>query len=1287
MVLLLFEIFLTRSVVPNFLSFEVHFCSQILFILKDDAKNVEILRIPRTSSTLKTFRFLFPQVIDHHSSMIKVVADDRNVSMRAMICREAHNNRDLQFVFVNKRFMIKSEIRSMLNELLSKKGFFEGVSKNTDDVSHPQPQQQRRQKSTLSKVQPKNAIFVLNICCRPDEYRITFLPDKRQVDFEDRMKIKHCLIKLVDTFWKRGLFGDSSVPQTTAVALPEKPKSTFMPRLLFEKMNKIRTIRGAPAHRKVAAVKVGLNEEEASGSNMAEISRPNATDEATSSHGAFEGLHGTTSPNHLALGMPHQNTASSPTILEQSKPLDSRQVCLEKFGQTKRSAENEKAIDCGVESTHQPVPTSTLCTPSCIPPPGKPILSTVGLLNRQNLRHEVVIVSEKSISSILNTSKIYEKLQSVSVKAREIEVSGCNSKSLFTLNATHNEECAPSCCIQTNSNIRLYDVKRKFHLRKTKTSSRACKLEGLRKIKLKEKNGQVGVNFPKRKKLEQTSKKAVILRKSILQIDNSLYEPKIQSSQCTLNPKLTSQAYSQKIVFNLWNQSKECSDLPPQVAPLNPVKRTQISKTSLTFEDRGKNGGLVMKQKQNKIVPKLNLETVSRTNQSDIGKPIPAVADFIYAPNLKMSKNFEISKNTLQTLHSEFNMMSRRISLGSPEIFTTKKEISQNIWSTSKMVPYDENCFSGEFAVGKNWFSGAPLNMYPALKHQEKSMTGRSCKVPQCICSCHKMSKSLTNSSTCPATVVFANSQNKSANVNNLFAPVIQTSPVLFSKSSAKDQTSVEYFPNNFPCMIPISTNDNAVCGSNAEKTHSLGIFSELAELYSVARQAEASRCLGALISRPPAEGIDGVQNEAEVQPVFSESYYEKLPNRVAHDSYSLLTQSMNRCSVKGNSAEVLSNHFNTFCSKTGKDFRLTFTPKRISPHCGEKNSDILSPGGPGPDDTTQMANNSFDLDEDNFSISTIPGPYDPTQLHLADDSFSVNLEDSSTDIPQAYTLSQLANDSFCVNLENSWVGNTPGARFFTRFPRDSFSMEAEKAELGKPNPIGARDFSQFAVNSFSKDLENSKLNRSDPDGTNDLSQFTSDSFSSDLENSGIKNIEANNATELSNDSFFMDLENSTVSNAFGADDPTQLANNSYSLDQENVKIDNTVRADDPTQLINDSVGTDLTSCSTIDPTVCANAKESNQSEINERICHENDLLIEKMLYRRNSKFLGAASVFDIPKGILAVQGTKSKPISLEKRQKIDFNKFAKPCSMKNHLTFGKDWIGRLFYYLGLFVS
>lgn len=1145
----------------------MHFCSQILFILKDDAKNVEILRIPRSSSTLKTFRLLFPQVVDHHSSMIKVVFDDENISMRAMICREAHYNRNLQFVFVNKRFMMKSEIRILLDELLSKKGFFEGVPKNTDDVSQPQPPQDR-QKPAASKVQSKNAIFILNISCRPDEYRITFRPDKRQVDFKDKTKFRDCLTKLVDSFWNRGLFENNSVPQNTAVAPPEKTKSTFMPRLLFEKMNKIRTIRGAAACRKVTAAEVGLNDKETSNSDL---SRPGLTDEVTC-HGAFEGHSGTIATNSLALEMTHPNSASSPPILEPFERLNSRPAPLKKLVQGDWYAENGKPVDSGGEPTLQPAPTLTMCTPSCIPPREKPIISTIGLLNRQNLRREIIIVPEESISSILNTSKLHEKLQSVSREAERIEGAGCYSKSLFTLKDTYSQDGISSCCIPTNSNIHLYDVKKKFHLRKEK-ARRACKLEGLRIIKSKEKKHQEEINFPRRKKLEHPPKKMAVLKKSILQIDNSLYDPKIQSPYFSLSSKLTSLAYSQKGTFNWWGQSKEYTDSSAQVALLNP----RTSKPGLTFDSRSKDGVLIKNQEPDRTesIQELNCRTVSKTNQIYVGKPVPGVTDFIYAPNLT-SKNSEISKNTLPTFHSEF-----QISQGISFEFA-KRDISRNLlWSTSNVVPYDEHC-ANALPFGKSWYSERRLNICPALK-QDKSIAVKSCKVPQCICSCHEVAN-MTDSSTCATTAVNSDTQKKSATVNNSVAPGIRVSPSLFSRSPTQGRTSVEYFSNYSPYTIPISTDGYAVCGWNAANTHSLGIFSELAELYSVSKKAETSLCLGTLNSRPPAESTVRVPNAAEVIPIFSESCSEKLSNEVAHDGRSFLTQSLDRCSVLSNSVEVPANDVGMFCRNTGEEFKLTFTPRRNSSEYGEENANVPH----GPNDPSQLAENSFGMEEDNFSVGITPAPYDPASLQLADNTFSVNVEDSSNDTTQPYTLSPVAKDSFCVNFENSWIGQTPGARFCTQFCGDSFSPELGKSEFSTANQV-----------------------------------------------------EAHNASQSGDD-----LESSSDQNT-GANDRTQSGEN--------------------------AINTDLTSCPIADPVLCASTEVSNQLQMNDRICHEKDSLMEKILCRKNSKFLGAASVFDIPKGILDVQGTKSKPVSFEKSQKIDFNKFTKPCSMKNHLTFGKD--------------
>lgn len=78
--------------------------------------------------------------------------------------------------------------------------------------------------------------------------------------------------------------------------------------------------------------------------------------------------------------------------------------------------------------------------------------------------------------------------------------------------------------------------------------------------------------------------------------------------------------------------------------------------------------------------------------------------------------------------------------------------------------------------------------------------------------------------------------------------------------------------------------------------------------------------------------------------------------------------------------------------------------------------------------------------------------------------------------------------------------------------------------------------------------------------------------------------------------------------------------------------------------------------------------------EVEENFDHlniSNQIFVEKMKYKMNSKFLFYASVFDVPKGILNIQKLKTKisalPINSKKHKLQLMN------SMRNHVTLGKN--------------
>lgn len=180
---------------------------------------------------------LFPRVVKIPSSMIRIIFHYENIKLEAMICPyfRTYDSRRLQFVFVNKRYIVKSEIRRYLNLLLSI-GFREAETKH---------------QLRLISSNKCNTVFILNISCPKDEYEITFQPIKRRVDFKNRLKVEYCLVELTKKFFKQ--MGVNGVSLNNKKELQKctgnKSKKSFIPRILFEKLNNANTIFGLPVNR------------------------------------------------------------------------------------------------------------------------------------------------------------------------------------------------------------------------------------------------------------------------------------------------------------------------------------------------------------------------------------------------------------------------------------------------------------------------------------------------------------------------------------------------------------------------------------------------------------------------------------------------------------------------------------------------------------------------------------------------------------------------------------------------------------------------------------------------------------------------------------------------------------------------------------------------------------------------------------------------------------------------------------------------------------------------------
>ncbi|BFZ12012.1 hypothetical protein BsWGS_15051 [Bradybaena similaris] len=173
---------------------------QISFSLRDDSAGHVILQTYKSSGMATSFSYIFTPA--RARGLMEVAAEQDAFKLTGLVSKETYSRKDLQFVFINKRLVLKSSIHRQINKILGRslilrrKGLpYEMLEKNgnTGANNNGSPQKQLE----------RYAIFVVNVECPFSAYDITFDPSKTLVEFHDWPKLIHLLQDMLYGFLRK----------------------------------------------------------------------------------------------------------------------------------------------------------------------------------------------------------------------------------------------------------------------------------------------------------------------------------------------------------------------------------------------------------------------------------------------------------------------------------------------------------------------------------------------------------------------------------------------------------------------------------------------------------------------------------------------------------------------------------------------------------------------------------------------------------------------------------------------------------------------------------------------------------------------------------------------------------------------------------------------------------------------------------------------------------------------------------------------------------------------------
>ncbi|XP_072156796.1 uncharacterized protein [Bemisia tabaci] len=225
----------------------------VSFSLRDNHSGALALQLKKNDNLMARFCCAYPEV--SISSLIEVSANNEIINVSGVISRNTNHENAIQLVYINKRLIVNSFIRDLINFLLSKSFFLSGIHvKNKGRCSkvpindqilskipclETKPSESRSPTASPIFQKSKHAVFAIDITCISGECSIVSSPKSTEVIFSNQTAFFDCLQQAIQQFLvsesnlKPAVFDDEKIKSSDRktdcnqppVTLTQEPKS------------------------------------------------------------------------------------------------------------------------------------------------------------------------------------------------------------------------------------------------------------------------------------------------------------------------------------------------------------------------------------------------------------------------------------------------------------------------------------------------------------------------------------------------------------------------------------------------------------------------------------------------------------------------------------------------------------------------------------------------------------------------------------------------------------------------------------------------------------------------------------------------------------------------------------------------------------------------------------------------------------------------------------------------------------------------------------------------------
>ncbi|KAM9068386.1 DNA mismatch repair protein Mlh3 isoform X1 [Sarcophilus harrisii] len=167
----------------------------ISFSLRNDISGSMVLQLPKTKDTCS--RFCQIHGLGKSQKLREINFKHKEFELNGYISCEAHYNKNLQFLFVNKRLVLRTRLHKLIDFLLRKESIIcrpKGGPASKQMTSSPP---RHRSNSEL------HGIYVINVKCQFCEYDVCLDPAKTLIEFRNWDTVLVCIQEGIKCFLKQ----------------------------------------------------------------------------------------------------------------------------------------------------------------------------------------------------------------------------------------------------------------------------------------------------------------------------------------------------------------------------------------------------------------------------------------------------------------------------------------------------------------------------------------------------------------------------------------------------------------------------------------------------------------------------------------------------------------------------------------------------------------------------------------------------------------------------------------------------------------------------------------------------------------------------------------------------------------------------------------------------------------------------------------------------------------------------------------------------------------------------